>query len=361
MNRRRDLCILYAFVILLIVIAVYGLYAALAPDKPSGEADRTGEGSYDNLINANIARRENWEQIVFDSPFQIAIRQVDRLTPLGTYPYIEGSTVCIPMGAEFARQHLGMDDDGARRFSRFSTTPVAYDMLIRRTGSIVDRLRPEDRSFYIGPGVVDLILVTQPSDDELSRASQAGVELVIEPICWDAFVFITHKDNPVNSLTIEQIRQIYSGDVEYWSELGGLNQKIVAYQREQNSGSQTTMEKQVMGGLPMMPAPMARILEGMGNLVDAVSEYVNDQYSIGYTFRYYVDNLYLNEDIKILEIDGISPADENIRDRSYPFATIYYAVYRQENKDGTAGEFVAWILSEEGQRCIELAGYVPIN
>jgi phosphate transport system substrate-binding protein len=174
-------------------------------------------------------------------------------------------------------------------------------------------------------------------------------------------VFITHIDNPVDGLTVGQIQGIYTGAITNWSEVGGLDQEIVSYQREPNSGSQTTMEQRVMDGLPMIPAPMARVSMGMGMLVDAVGEYVNRQYSLGYTFKFYIDNLYKSERIKVLAVDGILPGDETIRDGSYPFGANYYAVYRAENRDSAAGRFAAWILSEEGQRCVAQAGYIPLH
>jgi phosphate transport system substrate-binding protein len=121
------------------------------------------------------------------------------------------------------------------------------------------------------------------------------------------------------------------------------------------------MEKQVMNGLEMIPPPMAIQIMGMGIMVESVAEYENDQYSIGYTFKYYIDKLYVNENIKVLEINGVAPTDENIRSRSYPFTTNYYAVYRAEDRDGVAGRFVDWILSDEGQQCVAQAGYIPLR
>ena len=111
---------------------------------------------------------------------------------------------------------------------------------------------------------------------------------------------------------------------------------------------------------PMIPPPTIKVLGAMNMLVDAVSEYVNGEFCIGYTFKYYVDILYTNDNIKVLEIDGIAPTDENIRNNVYPFCTNYFAVYRSGDVDSVAGKFVEWILSDEGQRCIAQAGYCPL-
>ena len=371
MKRKALPFVLAGVVVLLFVFLIFfstpfliWLQSSFYP-KPTGEKDKTSEWNYRNLINQELVRGKNWQQIVRSSPFQIVDTgrtegpRQHAVMLYGSYPNIDGSTVCIPMAAEFARQHLQMNDYDARQIAIFSTTANAYDNLIQKTKRGSAFLQPE-RVFE--PKMIDLIIVTEPSDDELEQARTAGVTLVVEPVCWDAFVFITHKNNPVNSLTVEQIQKIYAGEITNWSEVGGLDQEIVAYQREPNSGSQTTMEKQVMNGLPMLEAPMAKIVYGMGQLVEeVVSEYVNEQYSLGYTFKYYVDTLYVNDKIKVIAIEGIAPSDENIRNNSYPFCANYFAVYRAEDADGVAGQFVAWMLSEEGQCCIAQAGYIPLR
>lgn len=127
----------------------------------------------------------------------------------GTYPSIDGSTVCVPMAIEFARQHLGMNDQDAGMFVNFNTTDIAYENLINK-GTSTGYVNLIDTS--LEEKVVDIILVTEPSDEELAMAKKNNVELVLEPVCFDAFVFKRHKDNPVNSLTVEQIQKIYSGE-----------------------------------------------------------------------------------------------------------------------------------------------------
>jgi phosphate transport system substrate-binding protein len=324
--------------------------------SPTGEPDREYI-----MINQDIAKGPDWLQIVQNSEFRLGdfFQTEDGKTriPLGTYPRIDGSTVMRPLGAEFMWQHLDLPEEYLEWvFSYFSSTAQAYENLIyqyHRNDVIGD--------YEFNMGTVDLILVTEPSDEHLALAAEEGVELVIEPICWDAFVFITHRDNPVNSLTVEQIRRIYTGEITNWIEAGGTDTEIIAYQRNPNSGSQTTMENQVMNGLAMIPPPMAIEIMGMGIMIESVAEYQNDRYSIGYTFKYYIDRLYVNENIKVLEISGAAPTDENIRNQSYPFITNYYAVYRAEDRTGVAGQFVDWILSGEGQLSVAQAGYIPLR
>ncbi len=335
-------------------------------DKIVGTADRTSSwGS----INQIIEKQEGWQKIVSDSPFtlgEIAERTnadgwVEQYSIDSTYPTIDGSTVCVPMAMEFARQHLDFDDENVRDFVDFSTTHYAYENLI--TASQLYSAFSYNGQYMVdfNTGSVDLVIATHPSDEELKMAEDSGIELVLEPVCFDAFVFITHKDNPVESLTVQQVKDIYSGKIKNWKDVGGNDEKIRAFQREKNSGSQTAMERLIMGGADMIDPIGVKVVEGMGALVDAVAEYENNTASIGYTYRYYIDNLYKNDEIKTIAIDGIYPTDENIRSLSYPYTTNYYGVIRKDEEKEKGGKFLRWILSEEGQKCVGQAGYITLK
>jgi phosphate transport system substrate-binding protein len=348
MNKNRSTKrLIFALVFLLLLTMFLGC-------KKHGEADRLGSrGS----INQTITRSKDWRQIVTDSTFQLGEKSVKGFwyVPNGTedyysidygsYPSIDGSTVAVPMAVEFARQHLGFSDEDANDFAAFNTTCI-----IRSETTFPDEQHP-----------VDLIIATEPSDDELNLAAQHGVTLIKKPVCYDAFVFITHRNNPVDSLTIEQVRGIYSGAITNWNEVGGNDTPIVAYQREQNSGSQSGMIDLVMKDTPSLSPERVKIVAGMGELVEAVAEYQNRSASIGYTYKYYIDNLYKNENIKTLMINGISTDEENIRSGSYPFSTCYYGVIRSGDIISVGSRFLDWMLSDEGQACIKQAGYIPYS
>lgn len=325
-----------------------------------GEPDRLGSWSYIN--NNDFASDENWKQIVKDSPFKFGsvTYQEEYFRDIGTYPSLDGSTVCVPMAMEFAKQHLGMSKEESASFVRFDTTHYAYENLISNEG-YYSYYYENGQYIEIRCNKTDLILATEPSEEELELAESKGVTLVKKPVCYDAFVFITHKDNPVDNLSSEQIRDIYSGKIKNWEDVGGEKQKIVAYQREENSGSQTAMENLVMGGRNMISPKKIKTIVNMGELVDAVAEYENNTSSLGYTYKYYIDNLYKNDNIKILSVDGVYPNDENVRNGSYPYTTNYYAVIRGGDEENTGGLFLDWILSKEGQKCIKQAGYIPIE
>jgi len=208
----------------------------------------------------------------------------------------------------------------------------------------------------------DIIFVTSPSEDELALAKEKGVTLEVIPIVNEAFVFLNHKDNPVKGLTVEEIRKIYSGEITNWSQVGGENVDIVAYQRPVNSGSQTGFLELVMKDLKPMEAPTEKIIAGMGELVDAVATYKNAPDALGYSYYYYVNDMWTNDDVKLLEIDGVFPNNDTIRTGLYPIRTAYYAVIRgDEPEDSNVRKMVDWILSAEGQNTAEEAGYVKIK
>ena len=208
-------------------------------------------------------------------------------------------------------------------------------------------------------GDADIILVARPpSQDELHAAQLRGVDLEVTPIALDAFVFLVNNENPVEELTLESIRAIYTGEITQWSELIGTLGEIHTYQRNRNSGSQELMEKLVMHGAPMVESP-DMILESMMGPINAISE---DPLGIGYSVYFYAAFMYPHEMIKMIAIDGVPPTSTNIADRSYPLTTEVYAVIRGDSsQQSMARLFLDWLLTDEGKEAIAESGYVPIH
>ena len=140
-------------------------------------------------------------------------------------------------------------------------------------------------------GKVDLIFAAGPSDQQMNRAESKGIELKLTPIGKEAFVFFVNSKNEINSLTLQQIKEIYAGKITNWSEVGGKNDSIRAFQRPQDSGSQTALQR-LMGDMLIMEAPSEDVATGMGGIINEVSQYKNYKNAIGYTFRYYSNEWY---------------------------------------------------------------------
>jgi len=315
-------------------------------------------------INQSLEKDDAWQRYVTDpSRFMTGEK-----TPLpgseglylmqwGDYPSIDGSTVCVPLAMELARQWLDLKEEDLNGFVNFSTTPYAYDRLTRGLPNPTVTI-PSQGVMMDDTHMIDIVLGTGPNADERKAAQDAGVTLKMVPVCYDAFVFLVNSENPVDGLTAGQIRDIYSGRTRVWSDVGGQESIIAAYQRPHGSGSQTAMEELVMKDTPLV-AEENYISQGMADLIAQVGNYTGGINALGYSYLYYVDALYREGSLKVLSVDGVSPTPENLRSGAYPYTVYYYAVYREGNEK--AARFVDWLVSDEGQQCVRQAGYVTLR
>ena len=102
-------------------------------------------------------------------------------------------------------------------------------------------------------------------------------------------------------------------------------------------------------------------VDGMGGLIKQVADYQNHRNALGYSFRYYVQTMLSNTDVKLLKINGIEPSRENIINHTYPLADTFFAVTRKGHETENTKRLIEWILSDQGQRIIEKTGYVRLN
>ena len=161
-------------------------------------------------------------------------------------------------------------------------------------------------------------------------------------------------------MTTEQIQDIYSGKITNWKDVGGADEEIVAFQRNEGSGSQSMLIR-FMGDKEIMAAPSEQVNDLMSGIVDVVSKYKNKTSSMGFSFRYYLEGIIKNPDIKMISIDGNAPTVESIKDGSYPITTPLYAVTYKDNPNENVKKLLDWVLSPEGQEIIEKTGYVGVN
>lgn len=255
-----------------------------------------------------------------------------------TFPRVDASLATQPLMDAFVLNFTGKttEDLGVE----YSNTDPAYTKLINNEA--------------------DLIVVTEPSEDELKRASDANVELEVTKVVNEGFVFFVNKDNEIDSLTFDQIKQIYTGEITNWKELGGKDAEIIAYQRPENSGSQTGLYSLVMKGTPVkIPTPKESVNLSMAGIIEYVSSYENGLDAIGYGYYYYANEMYYNENLKYLGINGIKPTYETIKDESYPILTAYYIVTRKNETNENVLKLKEDMLSKRGQEVATKAGYVP--
>jgi len=209
-------------------------------------------------------------------------------------------------------------------------------------------------------GKCDLVFALAPSKNQQEDAEKAGVKYELTPFCKDAFVFYVNAKNPVDNLTTEQIKGIYSGKITDWEEVGAPSStKIIPFQRNEGSGSQTTLQK-LMGDTPIMPPLKEDRLGGMGDIINDTANYRNYRAALGFSFRYYATELLKNDQIKLLSIDGVTPTVENIRNGTYPLVATAYMVTTDRPRSANVQKIIDFMLSPEGQRLVEETGYVPV-
>ncbi len=257
-------------------------------------------------------------------------------------PKMDGSTSTIPLEAGIRAALLGITQEEAEKQVDHNSTYGSYNGLLA--------------------GACDLILTVQMSDEQIQNALEKGVELEQVPVAAEGFVFVVNANNPVNALTQQQLRDIYAGKITNWKQVGGNDAPIAAYQRNETSGSQNYI-KIFMGDTPLMEPVTEFVPTTMGQLMDAVAYYDNAENAIGYSVYTYAADMYGNGDeIKFIHVDGVEPTKETMADGSYPLVSCNYIVYSQaQPADSPVRKLTEWVLSDEGQRAVQAAGYVPLR
>ncbi|WP_018924557.1 PstS family phosphate ABC transporter substrate-binding protein [Salsuginibacillus kocurii] len=205
----------------------------------------------------------------------------------------------------------------------------------------------------------DLVFMAEPSEKQKRQAEEKGARLEMTPIGREGFVFFVNESNPVEAVRLEDIQAIYSGNIENWKELGGRDAGIQAFQRPEGSGSQSALQR-LMEGRELAEPPVEEVVSGMGGIIEETADYRNHRHALGFTFRYFSDEMVAHEDARHLAIDGVAPTKEAIQAGDYPLTDQFYAITTEENKDKVA-PFIDWVQSEQGQRIIEKTGYVPLE
>ncbi len=256
-------------------------------------------------------------------------------------PVLDGAAALLPVYASFVDNvypkgsvtfeggEFSDDNFYGENFAKDSK--MQYKNTVRGYKAIVD-------------GDTDILFCAAPSDEQIQYAKDKGVELEYIPIGKEAFVFFVNKNNPVENLTIDQIRSIYSGEYKNWKDVRGAYRAINPVTRLEGSGSQSAMNS-FMGDTE----------------IGTKSPFAITGASIGFSFRYYMDGVVENSDVKMLSLNGVYPSKENIKNDSYPIIAQFYAIYRTDNENENIPVLIDWILSSEGQKIIEDTGYVGIN
>lgn len=259
------------------------------------------------------------------------------------FPRLDGSTAMRPLGVGMYNLLVGgTREEAESAIWTFSTTDYAF--------------------YYLEDGWSDILIVAQPCQEVVDNLAKDGFEYDMEEIAMEGLVFVVNESNPVDSLTVEQVQKIYTGEITNWSEVGGNDEQIVAFQRPESSGSQVMMHECVMGDLELMDAPSEMVPAEMDDLIESVVAYNNAGNALGYTVYYYANNMRMADGLKILAIEGVEPSVETISSGEYPFLNPYYCVIPHDAaEDSSARILYNWLVSPDGQRLVALEGYAPLS
>ena len=256
---------------------------------------------------------------------------------------LDGAEAAFPVYSAFAQAtyaHMDLGDSKGA-FVSFTNTIYAYERLLK--------------------GEVDIYFGAEPSAHQLEMAKESGRELVMTPIGKEAFVFFVNENNVIKGLTVSEITDIYSGKTQNWEEVGGKNKKIIAFQRPENSGSQTLLEK-IMADTPIIKPLKEEVPRGMGGILEQVADYRNYENSIGFSFRFFATGMNQSTGIKLLAINGVEPNEDNISNGTYPFSAHLYAItLKKDNTKPMIAPFLEWMQGPQGQQLVEEVGYVRLT
>lgn len=252
------------------------------------------------------------------------------------YPAVDGSTPMAPLAEAAASVLLGKGADVTSRC--FGGTDDAYLALLS--------------------GAAELVIAPEPGESALLELKAADFETESAAICADALVFIVNADNPVDSLTLEQLRGIYSGSITNWKQLGGNDAEITAFQRMEDSGSHGALLRLVMNGAAVAEAPEELIVAD-GETLSAVKNFDGSAGAITYGSYFYAEDMQMASGYKLLAVEGVTLDAGAIASGEYPLTLPVLAVISaDEAEDSPARILWQWLQGSEGRRLLTGCGYV---
>lgn len=208
---------------------------------------------------------------------------------------------------------------------------------IQGGGSSVGIKGTEDGTFQIG------MVSRELKADEAKQLKETVIAL-------DGIVIIVNKDNPVDSITMEQLQQIYTGKITNWNQVGGLDKEIAVVSREEGSGTRDGFES-IVGFTSSELIKNSDIQNATGSIISDVS--VNE-HGIGY-----ISLGSLSDNVKVLKINGVLPSETSVKDGSYQIQRAFLLVEKKGEAHDQA--LFDYIFSKEGKKLIEEHNYIAVE
>ncbi|MFC5271212.1 phosphate ABC transporter substrate-binding protein [Adhaeribacter terreus] len=206
-------------------------------------------------------------------------------------------------------------------------------------------------------GTTDMAMASRDlKTEEKLKFKTAKKDIKEALIAYDALSVVVNPANKVNELTREQLEGIFTGKITNWKEVGGADEKIVAYSRETSSGTYEFFKEHVLdkknyaNNILMMPAT--------GSIVQSVGQ---TKGAIGY-----IGLAYETKEVKALKVSYdqgktfVAPGVDAAKDKTYPISRPLYFFY-DATSESKVKPFIDYVMSEEGQKIVLETGYVPLK
>lgn len=243
---------------------------------------------------------------------------------------LQGSTTVLPIAQRVAEE-LMKRHPGVEVSVRGGGSGVGIAGLIDGTCDIANSSRPM-------------------KPEEWERARQEGLDPKEFVIAKDAIAVIVHPSNPIEDLTLEQLRAIYTGGITDWRDLGGPKGRIVVVSRDSASGTYEAFNHLVLGKERLTP----KALYQASNKAVALTV-AKTRGAIGYVGLAYVESR-----VKAIKVNGVEPSEETVKGGLYPLQRPLY-MYTRGEPEGLVKAFIDFVLSEEGQGIVREVGYIPVR
>jgi len=200
-------------------------------------------------------------------------------------------------------------------------------------------------------GTCDIAMASRPmKTKELKSARGKGINPLATVIAKDGIAIIVHPSNPLSEITLAQLKDIYTGKISNWKDVGGKPGKIVVISRDVASGTFEVFKKIVLkGAKTRADALMLASNKAVATTVEKTPG------AIGY-----VGLGYISSKVKALAVDGVEPTKETVVSGKYKLARPLY-LCTDGKPTGLAKEFIDFVLSSEGQKIVNKIGFVPVK
>ncbi|WP_448376777.1 phosphate ABC transporter substrate-binding protein [Fervidobacterium sp.] len=190
-------------------------------------------------------------------------------------------------------------------------------------------------------------------DSEVQKMFEAKKWFAPVLVAWDGIAIVVHKDVPIKNITVQQLRDIYTGRITRWNQLdpNAPARDIVAFSRNTASGTFEVFKEKVLGEEKM--SPRVRMLESSMAELETVAK---TPFSIAYFGVGYVD-----QSVKVISVNGVMPTKQNILSYKYPLSRplfVFVDITKGWPEEGTVADFLRFIMSAKGQQLVEKAGFV---